>query len=532
MKYIMYVRKSTEDHEDRQVLSIDSQIEETQRKFPEESNGALIIKESKSAYKPYNRPEFQRMVELLESGKYQGVLAWHPDRLSREPLSGGMIMHLLDRGVIKELKFASYTFNNSPEGKMMLGLSLSQSKYSSEKLSVDVKRGMLKKCKIGSMPTKPPLGYMPDKMADKGEKRHIPDPERFDLTRKMWDLMLTGQYSVLGIVSATRGWGLTTRPTKRTPANPLSKSTVYKTFSNIYYAGKFEWNGEIYDGNHPPMITMEEYERVQELIGRKHVPRPKLYESLTSGLVRCPCGGAIVVGHRKKILTTGKNAVYYYARCSRQKKGQDCHEPSIKLSDLESQAVDYLNRIKISDAFHKWAVKNLYQLKNEGQKEQTIQIENYRKSHDACQKKLENLLNLKISPENSDGSLLSDDEFRARRSEIIKEREVLSNLLQQADHSVDKWADAITEAFDVAYNAQKRFEEGDIKTKKSILFKIGANLILADRKLRIEAKRQYIVFEEKLPQVRQIEDRGKLEISRYGQMKTATREHLFSLWSG
>ena len=282
MKYIIYARKSTEDREDRQVLSIDSQIEEIQRRFPVESDNALIIRESKSAYKPYNRPEFQRMVELLECGKYQGVLAWHPDRLSREPLSGGMIMHLLDRGVIKELQFASYTFNNSPEGKMMLGLSLSQSKYSSEKLSVDVKRGMLKKCKLGQMPTKPPLGYMPDRMAEKGEKRHLPDTERFDLTRKMWDMMLTGRYSILDIVREANKWGLTTRPTKRTPANPISKSTIYKTFANIYYTGTFEWNSDLYKGDYPPMVTMDEFERVQVLIGRKYVPRPQIHESLTS----------------------------------------------------------------------------------------------------------------------------------------------------------------------------------------------------------------------------------------------------------
>ena len=87
---------------------------------------------------------------------------------------------------------------------MMLALSLSQSKYFSEKLSVDVKRGMVKKCKMGCMPTKPPIGYMPDPMTEKGEKRHIKDPERFDLVRKMWDLMLTGQYSILKIIQKAK----------------------------------------------------------------------------------------------------------------------------------------------------------------------------------------------------------------------------------------------------------------------------------------------------------------------------------------
>ena len=147
MKYVIYARKSTLNSEDSQSLSINSQIEELQKKFPE-LEVVKIFRESKSAYKPNNRQEFKRMVEMFQSGEIQGLLAWHPDRLSREPISGGMIMSLLDFGLIKDLKFASYNFHHSPEGKMMLAMTLSQSKYFTEKLSADVKMGMVKKCKM------------------------------------------------------------------------------------------------------------------------------------------------------------------------------------------------------------------------------------------------------------------------------------------------------------------------------------------------------------------------------------------------
>lgn len=534
MKYVIYARKSTEDREDRQVLSIDSQIEEAQRKF----SGleiVEIIKESKSAYKPYNRPEFQRMVELFQNGKVQGLLAWHPDRLSREPISGGMVMHLLDQGFIKDLKFASYNFDNSPEGKMMLALVLSQSKYFSEKLSVDVKRGLTKKCKMGCMPTRPPLGYMPDKLAEKGEKRHIKDPERFDLVRKMWDLMLTGQYPILKIVRIANKWGLTTRPSKRIASQSLSKSTVYKIFSNVYYAGKFKWDGEIYQGQHPPMITGEEFAKVQCLLGKKYVPRPKKHESLTAGLIHCSCGGMIVVERKTKFVKAeNKTKLYEYVRCTRQKKGHDCKEPQMKLSELESQIVEKLRGIKISDSFHKWAIKNLHQQQEKELKFRTAEVSSLRRTHDECQKKLDNLLNLKISPSNSDGSLLSDDEFKARKGEIVQERDRLSEMIQQQDFRADKWADALTKAFDVAANAQNRFEEAkdDVQKKKEILAKIGANFLLSNGKLHIEAKRPYIAIENRLPEIRRVEERGRTEALRYGKPQKTTLCEMISLWSG
>lgn len=534
MKYIIYARRSTEDREDRQVLSIDSQIEEVQRKFPG-LEIVEIIRESKSAYKPYNRPEFQRMVELFQNGKVQGLLAWHPDRLSREPISGGMAMHLLDQGFIKDLKFASYNFDNSPEGKMMLALVLSQSKYFSEKLSVDVKRGMIKKCKMGCMPTKPPLGYMPDKLAEKGEKRHIKDPERFDLVRKMWDLMLTGQYPILKIVRIANQWGLTTRPSRKVPAQPLSKSTVYKVFSNTYYTGKFEWDGEIHQGQHPPMVTLEEFEKVQQLLGRRYVPRAKKYDSLTAGLIRCSCGAIVVVEKKIKFVKAENlTRLYEYVRCTRQKKGNDCKEPQIKLKDLESQIIVKLGGIKISDAFHKWAIKNIHQQQDKELKDRTSEVSSLRKAHDECQKKLDNLLSLKISPANSDGSLLTDDEFKVRKAEITKERDRLSEVIQQQDFRADKWADALTEAFDTAVNAQRMFEEAkeNVQKKKEILAKIGANFLLSNGKLHIEAKRAYIAIENKLPEIRQVEERGRLEIERYGKPKKATLREMISGWSG
>lgn len=531
MKYIIYVRKSTEDREDRQVLSIDSQIEEIQRKFPE-LEVIEIIKESKSAYKPYNRPEFQRMIKLFEKGEVDGCLVWHPDRLSREPISAGIIMHLLDRGIIKDLRFASYNFNNSPEGKMMLSISLSQSKYFSEKLSIDVKRGMVKKCKNGYMPTRPPVGYMPDRLAEKGEKRVLIDPERFDLVRKIWDFMLTGQYSIPKIMKVAESMGLTHRATKRVPAKPISKNCFHKIFSNIFYTGQFIWDGETYKGNHPAMITMEEFEKVQVIIGNRHVPRPQKYESLTSGLVKCACGACIVVDRRKKIIKkTGETKVYKYTRCTKQKKKGECNQSTLQLEVFEKQIVDYLSKVKISPALHQWAIKNI-------NKENESEIENQEKErrrlknkHENCQKRLDNLLRLKISPENTDGSLLSDEEFKNQKQSITKERERYLEMIQHFDDRADKWMKITADAFDTAVNAIKTFKNGTTQEKKVLLSKIGANFILKDKKLAIEAKYPYFVFEKYVPTSQKLERKlGGLKKSRLEAKKAISKE-INSIWS-
>ena len=79
IKYVAYVRKSTEEL-DRQALSIEAQKEAIKSQFPDLD--ITFIEESKSAASP-GREVFNGMMTEIESGQYRGIIAWHPDRLSR-----------------------------------------------------------------------------------------------------------------------------------------------------------------------------------------------------------------------------------------------------------------------------------------------------------------------------------------------------------------------------------------------------------------------------------------------------------------
>src|SRR5258708_29418185 len=117
LKYFGYVRKSTEG-EERQALSIQAQKEKIEEFFGDVKI-VKVYEERQSAFEPYKRPVFQKMLDRIRDGDAQGILAWHPDRLSRNEIDAGAITYMIRQGFIKDLKFGSYNFDNSPEGIWM-----------------------------------------------------------------------------------------------------------------------------------------------------------------------------------------------------------------------------------------------------------------------------------------------------------------------------------------------------------------------------------------------------------------------------
>ncbi len=125
MKYILYCRKST-DEKDRQVLSIEAQIAELKEFAQREKFSVVeVITEAKTAKIP-GREQFAEVLRRIEKGEADGILSWHPDRLARNSIDGGKVIYLLDTGHLKDLKFPTFWFENTPQGKFMLSITFYQ----------------------------------------------------------------------------------------------------------------------------------------------------------------------------------------------------------------------------------------------------------------------------------------------------------------------------------------------------------------------------------------------------------------------
>ena len=113
LKYCLYARKSSESDE-RQAMSIDSQVKEMTAIAVRDGIEIVDIKkESHSAKNSGTRPLLLEMLYELTIGKYNAILTWAPDRLSRNAGDLGSVVDLMDKGKLAHIKISSQTFSNN-----------------------------------------------------------------------------------------------------------------------------------------------------------------------------------------------------------------------------------------------------------------------------------------------------------------------------------------------------------------------------------------------------------------------------------
>ena len=328
-RLFLYARKSTDDLA-RQVRSIPDQIAEL-HELARRENITIVdeLIERRTAKKP-GRPIFNEMLERIERGEAEGVLAWHPDRLSRNALDAGRIIWFIDRGLIKTLRFPTYFFEPTAHGKFSLSLMLSQSKYYIDNLSENIRRGQRQKVKNGIWPMVAPVGYL----NNHATRTIYPDPVRAPLIQKTFELYATGHYTIDRLVIVVNELGMLGRH-----GEPLCRAQYHRILQNSLYCGIIRYGGEEYAAKHEQIVSKELFDKVQAVMTRKSKPKtPELKPYLYRGLFRCGECGCFITSETQK----GHN----YLRCTKRVK-RDCSQPYVREEAIAAEITSFLRDIAL-----------------------------------------------------------------------------------------------------------------------------------------------------------------------------------------
>jgi site-specific DNA recombinase len=332
MKHLIYARKSSES-EERQEYSVQDQLSVLASITEREGYDIGETYEEQMSAKTPGRPVFGRMIRQIEKGKGYSLLVWNIDRLARNMVDGGMILHLMDQGKILEIRTRERTYKNTPDDKFMMGLFFGMAKKYSDDLSVNVKRGLTEKVKRGEWPNKAPFGYL----NDIGRKNVTIDPDRSRYVQRVYELYLTGSHGFNSIADILYEQGLRTASGKK-----VLKSYVQRILSTRFYTGVMEVSGVLYKGNHKPLITKQMYDDAQALMtGSRSRPKSESHFFPLRGFISCAFCGCTYTASLKK----GHH--YYY--CTNGKGICEAHKAYLRENKLYGKIGDVLASLAFTE---------------------------------------------------------------------------------------------------------------------------------------------------------------------------------------
>lgn len=356
MRYVLYARKSTES-EERQILSIDSQIKEMMDMAERENLEIVEVRrESHSAKESGQRPVFKEILEDIRRGRFNAILTWAPDRLSRNAGDLGSVVDLMDQKLLLEIRTYGQHFKNSPNEKFLLMILCSQAKLENDNKSINVKRGLKTRVEMGLWPAPAPTGYFKEKRMDRKCETLI-DPDRAPVIKKMFEKVAYEHWSGKKVYN----W-LRFELNFRTEAGKkhLSLGNIFRVLSNTFYYGSFEYprkSGNWYTGKHTPIISKELFDLVQQQV-KSNIMRVENKEFAFTKLMTCGlCGSGISADEKFKKLKNGDVARYVYYGCTKN-KDKDCKCGYLEEKDLIKQLEGLLENINLHELEIKDKIKH------------------------------------------------------------------------------------------------------------------------------------------------------------------------------
>lgn len=462
MKYIAYCRKSSES-EERQLLSIDAQINEIHAKAARE--GIVIDKifcESMSAKKP-GRLVFQEMTAYIRDNKPCVLFVWKLDRLARNPVDGGTITWMLQQSIITEIKAYDRSYYPT-DNVLLMSFEFGMANQFVRDLSVNVKRGNLEKLRQGGWPGVAPIGYL----NDKANHTVYPDPAISHYMEKMFKLYATGTYGVKQIEQILYDEGFRSKS-----GHKVRHSVIHRVLKDPFSSGIMVRHGKYYPGNYQPIISKELFDQVQQAFENRQHTHKEIHEFVHRGFMRCEnCGCQLTA-------TLKKGHVYYY--CTNGKKKCEQHKKYLREERVNELVAETLDHLQVDAELIEMAYLAKKERTGQATEYAETSVDHFNKQLETVRQKQAKLLDSYLT------ELIPEDVYKDKIQALNNERIALEQ--QQKKVRENQPADPlitlerVKNIFLTANQAKTKFLEEKNDGKRSLLEILLWNLSLSDEKV-------------------------------------------------
>jgi site-specific DNA recombinase len=475
----VYLRKSSES-DDKQCLSLPAQREWAMRTCERLGiRDPLLFEESRSAKTP-GRPEFARMLAMVETGHVTEIVCWKADRLARNALDGGAVLYALEAKKLTRIVTDDRIYNGQPDDELVLAIELGLSSKYSKDLSKNIRRGLEEKRRRGEWASLAPVGYK--NVREHADRSVIAlDPVLAPRIQQLFRLAATGNFSINDLATIARDKWRMNLSTYRRDANKqgITPSAIHRILRNTFYYGAMRIKGQLYAGSHPPLVTKAVFDRVQAILTKRRTvaERPQRLTFPFTGLVRCAACGRRLVGYEKR----KRGCRYRYYACSKHLRGL-CAQPQLTERAIADAVTSVLTTLTISRADYDLVRAMLVEASGDDRREREATRVRAEVELVAINNQRARLVDLVL-----DGTLARDDYDRKQREIAEKQAELtLASRIQEGD---PEWLEPLESFFSGLLDAELVFATGADDVKRSVIRLLGLELEAHGKEALVHAGR-------------------------------------------
>lgn len=471
MKAIIYCRVSTKE-QDESGYSLPAQ-EKILRDYSNRKGleAEKVFSVSESASGKQLRDHFATMLEYASKQQVKILVFEKVDRITRNLKEAVMINEWLEQDEERQIHSVKDSLilhkNSRSQEKLNWNIRIVMAQNYIDNLSEEVKKGQKEKIAQKEYPSQPPLGYRSE--GTKGRRYHVIDEKTAPFIRRMFDLYATGLSSTEKIANIITEEGLRSKSGK-----PISKRSCHEILQNIYYTGKFKWNGVIYQGKHEPIISEELYNLVQSKLTGKKTPLIARNEHLFRGIMKCSHCGTSILWERHKGSVYG-HCNYRHSKCEVGRALKWVNEKEIFEEIAETFGTLAVKNPRIAD----WIKSSLQESHQDEVEYRETRIKELNAIHDKLSKRLDRLYEDRLD------EIIPDSVYREKFEKFTQEKSQIVAEIKKISINSDVHKELGLKVFEVAQDAKKKFLVKAPEEKRKLLRGLCEKLELDNGQVKI-----------------------------------------------
>lgn len=386
-----------------------------------------------------DRPALKELLSDAKEGKFDMVISWKINRVSRKLEDVLKIVNILEKNNITFKSYSEPFETDTPAGRMQFQMMALIGEFERGTIAQNVKMGMIAKAKSGNWCGGRVLGY--DLVPNNSPEEEKKGKNKLEINEKEAEIVrfIFNEYSKgKGYKAITNKMNKLGYKTKK--GNNFSVGSIRDILTNPVYIGEIRYNVRQnwsekrrrninpnpirVKGKHEAIIDRELWDKVQLILESKKGKPSRIYdgEYLLTGILRCPkCGAGMVISRTTNTLADGtKKRIAYYCCGNWKNKGTSvCNSNTIRVDKANEYVFKKIEELVSNEAMIKAVVKNI-------NKERKDKVKPAKRLLGDIDKELEKLDKRKRKIfEAYEDDILTKEEFQTRKDELNEKIRIL-----------------------------------------------------------------------------------------------------------